>query len=1146
MTSKSIRYRVKENQPLDKIKVLFVAANPVSSEKSELGVEIREITSKIRAADYRDSIELISAWAVRPEDLLLLLNQHKPSVVHFTGRGSTTGNITLFDDKGDSKPLSDKAIKALFTAMKDNIKVVFLNACYSRQQAEAITSVIDCAIGIHSDIGYQAATTFASSFYQAIGFGRSIKNSFEQGNVALDLERFPIMNPPELLVRESIDPSCICLLEADYPEISSKPTVGSRTIPKKKIINVPPLQPTYILRNKDLESIKQLILSPRKNKTVITGAAKSVGVPGMGGIGKSVLAAAVGRDPEICQHFPDGVIWINIGREQKSTENISQEKKCYLCEKQSDLCSALFEDTVSIKTIEQGRIVLSKLLIDKRCLIILDDVWFVEDFAAFNVLGPNSQILVTTRNSSIITSIGAKEYCIDVLEDEEALKLLANWANLEIDNLPAFALSIIRECGNLPLAISIVGAMARGKERNYWANILDKLRRASLDEISYILPGYPHHDLLKAMEVSLESLQEENINNLDAPFRYLEFAVFPEDVQIPKSVLYVLWNAAGLKEYQIEDLINLFVERSLCRREGNGSISLHDLQLDYVRKRFERDKPERLKQLHNRLLKSYQKSYPDKWPSLIYDGYFQKNMAYHFLEAGRENELKKMIREQIGRFLVAGIGGCGGRITQRFLMRPDSSRIDKLMRLIGSNISEDVRGVWLDADKNDCRNIQSFFGDLTEGAYPGYFIPHDVIQDGSDLHVRVRNKYGYDIKKQGFFRDAQYMKAIFEIFDTDEEIRGRAESNGNAYTCNNPIFDGAWDAIKPYTTYGGGDCDGILFIVSFGGGTGAGFINPIINRIRMEGKDFPIFILGILTELGDFADRFQFSGEGRRNLAAISAIYDSLTNSYGANGVILIDNQILIDHYGNDYDAANRFIHKMMQPMVAARDYPGETPPSQAIAKHSSGGLSRPPIFVPLFASLPRSTNPEEALIKKALSKEGKLFGCSPEKADFAMVFCRGFIDSEKIRGTLSTQIGIDKSRIWVMRKIGDRDDEILILLRNPYGNDPNGYCKEGTLENRFCKVISLAWNYIVQHPEDLFYEGKREKSKNEGQVAEQMKLTERSKDALKLFFFGPDGIGNTQSGFAFELREAMRRLRDGEKPFFRDPLRIYSKKKKI
>ncbi len=507
------------------------------------------------------------------------------------------------------------------------------------------------------------------------------------------------------------------------------------------------------------------------------------------------------------------------------------------------------------------------------------------------------------------------------------------------------------------------------------------------------------------------------------------------------------------------------------------------------------------------------------------------------------------------KLCIVGIGGAGGKITQEFLGNEDLN-FPLLSFITGAEYVSpgEIKGIWLEADKNDAKNIQHFFGDLAEGCYPCFYIPHDAVPDGSAVHVAIREKYGYDVKKQGFVRDAQYLKAIFEIFDTDREIQalvpqlelmGGNRANNSAPPAPNPIFDSAWKAIKDFTTLGDGECDGILFVVSFGGGTGTGTINPIINHIRNEGKaDYPVLVLGILTELGDYADKAQGSTGGRRNLAAISAIYDLLTKGSGANGVIIVDNELLLNRFGNDYPSANRFIHKMMQPMVAARDYPGETPPGTAITHHASGGLSRSPIFVPLFASLPRSAT-EEALIKKALSEEGRLFGCSPDKSDFAMVFCRGFIDSDKIREILSRETGISPERIWPTRKMGEGNNEILILLRNPYGGDPNAYKKEGTLENRFCQAITLALQYVRQHPEDLYYKGKEERGKKDGKPDEQVKLTQESITAIKTFFFGPDGTGKT-SGLAFELEEAKKRLNDGEKPFFKKPLRIFDKTCKV
>lgn len=197
----------KEEHIMSNIKVLFLASNPKATKQLALDEEIREITSKIRAAEYRDSIDLTSAWAVKPDDLLQMLNQHKPQIVHFSGHGSQSGEIILISDGGESKPVSSKALKSLFTTLKDNIKVVFLNCCYSEEQAKAITQVIDCVVGMSDAIGDKGAIIFAASFYRAIGFGRSINDAFDQGITALLLEGIPEENTPKLLVKHGVDPS---------------------------------------------------------------------------------------------------------------------------------------------------------------------------------------------------------------------------------------------------------------------------------------------------------------------------------------------------------------------------------------------------------------------------------------------------------------------------------------------------------------------------------------------------------------------------------------------------------------------------------------------------------------------------------------------------------------------------------------------------------------------------------------------------------------------------------------------------------------------------------------------------------------------------------------------------------------------------
>ena len=187
------------------IRVLFLAANPRKTKQLALDEESRAIKAKIWASEHRDFIEVITEWAIRPGDLMQFLNQHKPHVVHFSGHGSDTAEIFLQDDKGQPKPVSAKALTAAFRAVKNQIRLVFLNACFSQPQAEAIVEEIDFAIGMGMTISDTAAITFAASFYRALGFGCSVQNAFDQGIAAMQMEGIDEEDTPRLLVRQGMD-----------------------------------------------------------------------------------------------------------------------------------------------------------------------------------------------------------------------------------------------------------------------------------------------------------------------------------------------------------------------------------------------------------------------------------------------------------------------------------------------------------------------------------------------------------------------------------------------------------------------------------------------------------------------------------------------------------------------------------------------------------------------------------------------------------------------------------------------------------------------------------------------------------------------------------------------------------------------------
>ncbi len=197
---------------LPMVKVLFLAASPSDQPPLQLGEEMREITAKLRASAYPQALELVSCWAVRPDDLLQVLNEHEPTIVHFSGHGSPSKEVLLLDKDGKAKPVSKKALLSLFSTLKGNIRVVLLNACFSRPQAKALTEVIDCAIGMSRAISDRAAITFAASFYRAVGFGCSVQEAFEQGKTALLLEGIPEEHIPKLLVRSGVDVAKLVLI----------------------------------------------------------------------------------------------------------------------------------------------------------------------------------------------------------------------------------------------------------------------------------------------------------------------------------------------------------------------------------------------------------------------------------------------------------------------------------------------------------------------------------------------------------------------------------------------------------------------------------------------------------------------------------------------------------------------------------------------------------------------------------------------------------------------------------------------------------------------------------------------------------------------------------------------------------------------
>src|SRR5271165_1997137 len=378
-----------------------------------------------------------------------------------------------------------------------------------------------------------------------------------------------------------------------------------------KLHGVPELPPHYLPRTADLAGLKQKMLAGGAN-VGITGRPSAVGVQGMGGIGKTVLAAALAHDSEIGEAFSDGIYWLTIGQ------------KPSLLELQNQLLRQVTGSEETLSTEQEAKDALCEALQGRPALVVVDDAWTLDAAAAFPVTEPPSRLLITTRYNEVLVGLGAVEHCVDVLPPSEALEMLAEWAGQkDANNLPSEAAEVAKECGYLPLALAIIGAMICLRP-TAWKDAFSRLRHADLEAVKRNFPGYPYPDLLRAIEIGVEGLESADLD------RYLNLAVFPEDQQIPEEVLRLLWNLGDL---DTRDCMQRLVARSLATwATGETSLFLHDLQADVIRKRREKDLPA----LHLRLVEAW-----DGLPKL--DSYAWRWAAYHLVQAGHNDDLRRLL-----------------------------------------------------------------------------------------------------------------------------------------------------------------------------------------------------------------------------------------------------------------------------------------------------------------------------------------------------------------------------------------------------------------------------------------------------------------------------------------------------------------------
>ncbi|HLP47482.1 MAG TPA: SUMF1/EgtB/PvdO family nonheme iron enzyme, partial [Candidatus Kapabacteria bacterium] len=177
-------------------KILIISSNPKTTPRIQFDEEIKEIEEALGRSKYRDQFEILSKLRVSFKVLRRALLDHDPQIVHFIGHGNEDG-LLLEDEFGLAVPISPEVLSGLFKLFSDKVEFIILNACYSELQANVIIEHINYVIGMRGEIKDKASIEFTVGFYDALGAGKSVEESFKFGCNAIQ-QMFP--NLPEHLI----------------------------------------------------------------------------------------------------------------------------------------------------------------------------------------------------------------------------------------------------------------------------------------------------------------------------------------------------------------------------------------------------------------------------------------------------------------------------------------------------------------------------------------------------------------------------------------------------------------------------------------------------------------------------------------------------------------------------------------------------------------------------------------------------------------------------------------------------------------------------------------------------------------------------------------------------------------------------------
>ncbi|GLU03260.1 hypothetical protein SLE2022_204680 [Rubroshorea leprosula] len=236
-----------------------------------------------------------------------------------------------------------------------------------------------------------------------------------------------------------------------------------------------------------------------------------IGVYGMPGVGKTILAQEVARQAEEAQLFDSIVMaFVNKNPELKRIQGEIADKLGLQLQGETEFGRAC-----------QLKAYLKK---KKRILVILDDIWtrleldklgipFEDKKNEASSTGEEQlqcKVLFTSRFLNILSCDMRtnKDFEVGRLQDEEAWELFKKIAGNEIEksDLRLTAMEISKECAGLPLAVDTLANALKCRSSHAWRDALRELKRPSPSNLEGI-----SENVYQAIEMSYKHLEREDL-----------------------------------------------------------------------------------------------------------------------------------------------------------------------------------------------------------------------------------------------------------------------------------------------------------------------------------------------------------------------------------------------------------------------------------------------------------------------------------------------------------------------------------------------------------------------------------------------------------------------------------------------------------